>query len=258
MPGRVRRLVTRALLILGGALAATAAAWLLCTATASADQLPLSPTGPAADPVVVVGGATEHAAGALAPVITRLPDPSAGLANAGAVDKVDTVTVQVRDTVTGLTPAWVPPAELIPAPGDLVRSAESPVTPDAPARPVTTAPDTGGVATSVAAAGLPPVAGGAAHLQHDRVTGATTASGHPTGPARAGVRGHRLPPVLPYLPPAGSTDSTTGHGTGGVTGGPGVGVARLVRPVGMASPLARAVHGPVQIAPGDAPGTTPD
>lgn len=52
--GRVRRLLARTLLILGGALTATVVGWLLCSGSASADVLPGSPAVPVR-PATVLG-----------------------------------------------------------------------------------------------------------------------------------------------------------------------------------------------------------
>jgi hypothetical protein len=267
-PGRVRRLVTRALLVLGGAAAATAAAWAIGAASAAADQLPLpvdslggvagcgigssvgssavSSGTPAVDPHTTLDAAT----GALAPVARgtlsamragapprpQLPPPPAGLA---------AVTEQVRSTVlgvgAGLVPSWTAARGLLAAPVTPIGSDVPPVVTPQVAAPPVPGPRIDQPRQGPLPVGIPVVTARGPH--HGSVF-PRVGSGDPAD-ERTTDPGHGFPPAVPFAPPTGSAD-TGGHLGGGLAGGPGVGMSVVAIPAGVIFP------------PGDAPGATPD
>ena len=265
-PGRLRRLVTRAVLVLGGAAAATAAAWAIGTATAAADQLPLPPVdsiGGVVGSGVTAGAparAVDAATGALDPVthdalsamktapVPQLPPPPADLA---------TVTEQVRTAVLGvgarLAPSWTPAPGLLPAPATLIGGDTAPAA-LAPQAAMSTAVDPRIDDPQGPAPVSNPVA--PARSAHPGSVFPRVVTGHPV-PERTTDPGHGLPPAVPFAPPAGSPDSG-GHATGGLAGGPGVGTSAVVVPAGVISRPVNPAGVHASIAPGEAPGTTPD
>jgi hypothetical protein len=72
--GRVRRLLARTLLVLGGAVTATVVGWLLCSGSASADVLPGVPVVPV-QPTTIAGVAV--------PSVTGVVDPQQGTSGRG-------------------------------------------------------------------------------------------------------------------------------------------------------------------------------
>jgi hypothetical protein len=270
--------------------AATAAAWVVSSATASADQLPLSaPVGVVASSAVTspapgdAPNTVDAATDALNPVTHRamsamtapaIPPAPAVAAVPGAVPAVaarlphppadlDAVTDQVRSAVlgvgTGLAPAWNPAVTLLPSPQALVGGGTNPVPPDATAigappspahQPGLAQPVTGPAGASVPA-GPSPVEG-----THTGVSPPVAQSGV-AGADHTVPRGDRLPPVDPFVPPSGSSDSGS-HPTGGLAGGSHLGQSLVEAPAGVTSLLVRPTPVHTRTAPGEAPGTTPD
>jgi hypothetical protein len=226
--GLVRRLLLRALLVLGGAFAATLLGWLLGAGSASADVLPQVPSIPQVLGAVVPQLSTpDLAASALPPVL-----PCSCL---------DTVTKQVHVAVSGVGGKITPATDLVHHVPDSVASpqvaaiqAPVVVTP----RPVVL------VARSVPVGRHHVVVPLGAHRpvpvpEHDRPRPAHHA------------------PTLPPLAPAGSSDSGV-HGTASVPTGAGADgsmphVADGGRCVAGTSDISR-----LAAAPGRQPGTSPD
>lgn len=296
-PRRARRLVTRTLLVLGGALAATAAAWAVSTATASADALPPSQplpitglanasTGPADQVTNTLGGSVTGALGAVrtaAPADGALPAAAAALpvpvrmavpvtvpvdvpVSAGqwphSPAGLDVVTDQVRSTVSGvgdrLAPNLTPAGTLIAAGGVSNRAIGHPISAAVPQS--ARAADQSAVAT-VRATGFPQWVGPfplrAGHTPRGP-TGVTDRAIRPIGAGWPTGSSRHLPPAYPVMPPSGNSDSGT-HAGGGVPGGSGPGQIVFGRPADL--PAAATATGDVPqwaLTPGDTPGTTPD
>ena len=240
--GRVRRLLVRVLLVLGGAVFATGIGWLLSTASASADVLPTVPVPPLSSVTDAISAPAVPAAPALP---STLPTPAlpSGPADLGQVAQ------QVHLAVSGVgdrvTPVTAPAAGLAP----LVVPVSTPVS-----RPLTvTAPrSTPSIAVPQAA---PRPAIVVAH-RHSATPGALRPAGG-TDTAPAGNQQHRLP-ALPPLQPAGSSDANV-HGSGGPTGGAGGTQLPFVTLPGAAPHAVGTPMTPrLPVAPGQQPGTSPD
>lgn len=257
--GRVRRLLVRVLLVLGGAFAVTVLGWLLCAGSANADELPTVPSVPS-----VVGGVDDAVTQVSTPDLkpAALPSnplrgdalsgaalPDSGLADTGLADAdLGKVTRQVHLAVSGVgdkvTPAVRPAADLVAA-----------VTPVVHAQPVEAVAEP--VTPQAAAVPVPP-----------RVTVVSVPHKHTAGPpiqlpapvrstpASSGAMPHT--PMLPPLQPAGSSDSNA-HGTGGVAGGSPGAQSSFTHVIGSGLNLAGTPGTPrVAVAPGQQPGTSPD
>lgn len=237
--GRVRRLLVRVLLVLGGAFAVTAIGWLLCAGTANAGELPAVPSVPSV--VAGVGAAVAQVStqDVAAPELPSTPLPDTGLANV-------TQQVHLPATAVGdrLVPAVAPVVEpLVPVQPKAHRWAtvvaqpmSQPAAATVPVRSVTTEP-----------------------VQYKHVPGHATqqSTSHRTA-ATPPLRTRPHAPSLPPLQPAGSSDANA-HGGGSVAGGPGGPQAPFQHVLGNGLDLAGTPSAPrLAVVPGQQPGTSPD
>lgn len=215
-------MLSRVLFVVGAAIAGTAAAWLLSTATASADELPVPPIG------TVVDSVTSIRVPAAVPSVPKI---------AGELDRAVT---QLGDRLPG-RPVVVPaPATPPKAP------ATAPARTSRPSAHVDTRPP---VRTRPApAAGRAP----SASVLTPAHVAATPAPAFPVLPARS------VPPQpsAPTNVPAGGGDGAGSPGTGGITPVDATGTAPVpaldaVRVVPVTTPTGR-------LTPGKQPGITPD
>lgn len=246
--GRVRRSLTRALLVLGGSVVATVLGWLLSSASASAAELPSLPVVPS--PVVsssvvssVVPAVSVPAILPVAPALTTTPAlptpklPTPGLPS--APPDLSQVAQQVHLAVAGddrVVPSVLPVTVLVPS---------------APASPLS--------ATAVAVAD--PVRQIAMSQfvrplsQHRHATGDERRSSGSTATSVPGVPSHPLPPSQPP-----SSSDAGAHGPSGPAGGSGGAQLPFVHLLG-AAPNAVGTPNPSvarPMAPGHQPGTSPD
>lgn len=245
--GRVSRLVTRTLLVLGGTVAATVVGWLISSATASADTLPdLAVPGTHAGPAPVSATVTGMLDAVGVPAIP--PPPTVAGALRGAVTQIgDQVPVGRDLSVTPLAAWSATPPHPSPGPVPAAASQSGPAIGSATARPITAettvAPIPPGPATvvrPVTHAGPVPLAVPASL--------APPAPGSPVAPA----------PWSPVTVPAAPVGGSVGNAPGGAGLGlaeasgvlpvPGLDVVRVL-PV-----TAR----PGQVTAGKQPGITPD
>lgn len=181
---RLPRLLSRVLFVVGAAIAGTAAAWLLSTATASADELPVPPVGTGVDCVMSVG------------VPAARVVPSVGK----VAGDLDLAVAQVGDrlpdrTVVGPAPT-APPRASATAPARTGRRSSHTAIRSAMRTRLVPAPATG----RASSARVPARA-------HVAVTPA---------PARPVPPRPSVPTTVPS-PPAGSGDGAGSPGTGGIT-----------------------------------------
>jgi hypothetical protein len=241
--GRITRLLTRVLFVLGGTVAATALGWLISSATASAATLPdLNVPGTHAGPVAPVTGLLDKITLPAAPASTmpKLPTPPAA-AMSGVAGELRTAVSQLGSRVPAVpvTPLAARPPTSPSAP--VGRS--GPVSAPAPIRPQTTATTVAPIASSSATVvrSLPRQAGGQVLPATPRPV--------PTVPNPA-----PWSPVTVPAAPGGSVGGATGAGglglvdTSGAFPVPGLDVVRVV-PVTV--PLGR-------VTTGKQPGITPD
>lgn len=247
--GRVRRLLVRALLVVGGAFAVTLIAWCIGSASANAAVLPSVPPVPSIPQVVAA--ATPQLSTPDIPATPALPTPTL------RCSCLDGVTKQVHATVDGVgdkvkTTDRVPPA-VTPVTDLLVHH----VDPEQPS----TAPELS-AARSIARAVLPVVVSAVPQVfpvPHRHVISGPRAlhQGTPTPRDLPRAPLHHTP-ALPPGQPAGSSDSTA-HGTGGVAGGAGNAHLPGAQTIGTGPHLAGpAGTPPLAAAPGAQPGTSPD
>lgn len=228
--GRVRRLLVRVLLVLGGVCVATVLGWLLSAGSASAAPLPGVPQVPSAVSAAVDHVSTSDLVAAVRPVL-----PTASLD--GVTKQVHVAVSGVRDRVPPAVPVTVDEHPATPAPTMTGRAA-SHVTPAAhPVRPVR------------------PVHRHVAPGRHRHATGTAPVQrpgAHHTVPAPA----HRGD--VPPLPPVSSSDSGA-HSGGGVAGGAGGAPVPFQHLLGAGPHLAGTPSTPrPAVAPGQQPGTSPD
>jgi hypothetical protein len=236
--GRVRRSLTRALLVLGGAVVATVLGWLVSSASANAAELPSVPVVPAAVVSSVVPAVTVPAILPATPALPATPTlPTPKLPS--APPDLGQVAQQVHLAVAGddrVVPAVLPVAVLVPS---------APVSPViAPAVAVANPVAQGTVSQFV----LPP-------RQHRPAAagGEQRSGGHPARSAPR-VPAHPLPP----LQPASSSD-VGAHGSGGPAGGSGSAYLPFVNILGAAPNAVGTSNSPrLPVAPGHQPGTSPD
>ena len=269
------RLLSRALLVLGGATAATAAAWLLSSQTASADPLSSVPSVPAAtapamstsdttatpfetpvsttvssvaDPVTDAGSTaitavTEPSQHAVLPLPTVPDTTSAGLGR---------LTTGLRGTVGQLD-------ERLPVDRDLPAQLIQHLT----RTPVST-PAAPSVALPVPSSTVPhritgqdgPFAG-----QHSRIGGVVGEAAEPFAGDRGRPHTPHDPGSVPFGPLVPAMPGTGGNG-GGFAGPAGLGLtsgaAEAILPeLHVVDVLAPAIE-PVPVLPGKQPGVTPD
>jgi len=147
--GRVSRLVTRTLLVLGGTVAATAVGWLISSATASADTLPdLAVPGTHADPAPVSTTVTGMLDAVRVPAIS--PPPAVAGALRGAVTQLGNHVPVGRDIPVTPLAAWSVPSpqapRTVPAAasqsGPAIGSAARPITAETTVAPIPPGPAT--------------------------------------------------------------------------------------------------------------------
>lgn len=245
--GLLPRLLSRALLVLGGAVLATAAGWLISTASASAATLPGLPTNPVADTVRATVHQTTAALSATADSVAR--SKSAPLPH--TPDGVRKVTGALSGAV-GRLGAHVP-----------VKPVSVPALPTAPAgHHVAPAPHSATASRAVPTPHLAVRSKPAAPAHPAPVRRAPAAPSvhvaQPTAPARPVLPG--LPAPNPWSPVTVPAPSSGGAGATGAGGGLGFAdhtgalpvpalhverIAPLTAPAGLDTP-------------GRQPGTTPD
>lgn len=236
--GRVRRLLLRVLLVLGGAFGMSVVCWLLCAGSANAGELPTVPSVPS-----VVAGVGDTVAAVStqdvpAPQLPSTPLPDTGLAK--VTQQVHLPTAAVDDKVVPVVAPVVAPlvssdtkAQRPVTP--VVRSLSQPVAAPAPVRSVTMEP-----------------------VQHKHVTGLVAQRSTDHGTATTPLRARPHGPALPPLQPAGSSDANV-HGGGSVTGGPSGTQAPFQHVLGTGVDVAGTPATPrLAVVPGQQPGTSPD
>ena len=252
---RVRRLLSRALLVVGGTLAGTAAAWALSTTAASA-QVPL------VDPVTEVArdslsprAAESPVEAALAPVGRAVHDLDAALSTPRAHEPsppdLRRVAEDIRDAVGGVRD-WFQPRASQPAPvdvvvGEAVTQRVTETTPAATAVPVS--------------AGTPVVQGVFGKLSRTWLdaprqpvvtlsgTGGSSLPGDPSGL-----------PSMPFAPLGAPAHCSCGGDGSGSSGG-GNGPFTAVSADRIDAAVARALFPATErttVTPGKQPGITPD
>jgi hypothetical protein len=230
--GRVRRSLTRALLVLGGAAIATVLGWLLSSASANAAELPNLPVVPSAVVSSVVPAILP--ATPVLPTTPTLPTPKLP----SAPPDLGQVAQQVHLAVAGderVVPSVLPVAVLVPA---------VPVGP---------------VSAPAAALGNPVQQLAISQFirpltQHRHAADGQQRSGSRTATSVPRVPAHPLPPAQP----ASSSDAGA-HGSGGPTGGSGGAQQPFVNLVGAAPNAVGTSSTPLlPVAPGHQPGTSPD
>lgn len=250
--GRVRRLLVRVLLVLGGVCVATVVGWLFSAGSANAASLPDVPPVPSVLSAAADHVSTSDLVTSVHPVLsTAVP------ASLPTTPSLDGVAKQVHVAVSGVrdrvTPT-VPPATTLVrttglasvVPATATEHVASHVTPVAP--PVQRAASAGSaVARSRPAA--PPRHWHAVGTAPVQLPGA-----HHTVPVPTPTdRGH-----LPPLPPASSSDSGA-HSAGGFAGGASGAQVSFPHVVGSGLHLAGVPTTPrPAVAPGQQPGTSPD
>jgi len=266
---RVRRLLSRALLVAGGALAGTAAAWALSAAPASAQAagLDLGDEGAVAAVTRVVAD-REPVGEAVAPVREAVRGLDAALPARRAADaappELDRIAEGLRGAFgqagAGLNPGA---ATLDPRPTGLASSgllrSTAPAGRAAEARPAETAP------TAEAVPAVDPVVTGAVVVRgpFGKLSESWAASPAPL-PADAldpGPAGPAGPPFAPATPPFGVPAHCTCAGDGPGSVGGGTGPFTGVSADGTDTAVARALLPATErntVAPGKQPGTTPD
>lgn len=225
----VRRLLPRALVVLGGAFAVTTCCWLLGAGSANADVLPQVPSIP-------------QVLGAITPQLSTKDIPAAPSLPCSCLDSV---TKQVHVAVSGVDDKAAP--AIAPATA-LARHA-------VPRAPRLTP---GSALVLAKPAKAPQIA--VPLVRHHRGFMAPPAARHPV----PGTRQHDRPrPArhsnpLPPLQPAGSSDSSA-HGPGGVASGSG-GAHIVVPHLADASRYVAGASGTPRLvaAGGQQPGTSPD
>ncbi|HEX4225121.1 MAG TPA: hypothetical protein VHZ97_22335 [Pseudonocardiaceae bacterium] len=269
------RLLSRALFVLGGATAATAAAWLLSSGTASADTMPQVPsvaTHAVSTSDSLGGAAATPFETPLSTAVSTVADPvtDAGTAAVSAVSvpsqhpviplpAVNTAPAGIESLTTGLRTAVGQLGDRLPVskalPTQLVQHlGHAPVS--TPAVPSTAAP-----VGQITPRHLPmqpvPFAG------HDRIGGVVGQAGgshqgehgDPSAPQHPGNS-----PIDPLTVPA--MPGGSGSGSSGFAGPAGVGL-----PTGAAAALSPELHvvdvlapatEPASVLPGKQPGVTPD
>lgn len=281
--GRVRRLLSRALLVVGGALAGTAAAWALSAAPASAAAPVDQGFGHGLDHEVdrevggeVVTGIAEGASpGGLREVLAPVAEASPGSGPIGVA--------VVGRAVRGLDEALGAPRVREPGRSDLGRVAEEIrdtvghvrtwFQPRSP-KPVSTAAPVGGTAarpaaeTTPATAAVPVTAGTpVVHGVFGKLSRLWLNPVPGTATAPAADQGSSLPgdpsglPSLPFTPPSGVPVHCTcgGDGSGSPGGGSGPFTTASAHPSDAA--VARALFPATArnvVMPGKQPGITPD
>ena len=261
------RLLSRALLVLGGATAATAAAWLLSSGTASADTMPAVPNAPAGVTHVV---STSDSAAApfetpLSTAVSSVTDPVTD-AGSTAVDAVtqpsqhalplpaanatglDQLTTGLRATV-GQLGDKLPVSKELPA--QLVQHlGRTPVS--TPAVPVIAVP-----LTPTTPRHLPmqpvPFAGQHSHLANRAGDVFPAQHGNHGTPSAPGTTAPSSPLTVPAMPGGSGTGFAAPAGVGLPSGNAG----HLFPELHVIDVLAPATE-PTAVMPGKQPGVTPD
>jgi hypothetical protein len=243
--GRVRRLLARVLVVLGGAFGVTAVGWLLCAGSADADSLPAVPVVPSVVSAIAPQLSTSDITLPALPLVgitDRVHDAASGVGTKvrGKVRRVEKTTkvVKVRHKVV---PVAVPVAH------------HDPIAPVARAARAARAASAARVG-KVVRVGKPSTVAPAVLVQHRhaavRPPGVPRSTPAPT-PQDTGRQ-------APLLPPAGPSDSSA-HGAGNVAGGSGGAHLPLTHVLGHGPHLAGIPSTPrLAVAPGQQPGTSPD
>jgi len=253
--GRVRRLLSRALLVVGGTLAGTAAAWVLSATAASAQVPVLDPIAGIAHDALPPGAAQGRVEAALAPVGQAVHDLDTALSSPRVPEPsspdLRRVAEDIRGAVGGVGD-WLRLPASRPAPVDVVVGG-------AVTRHVT---ETTPAATAVPVpAGTPVVQGVFGKLSRSWLD-----APRPPAAASSGTGGTSLPgdpsgvPSMPFAPlGAPAHCSCGGDGSGSSGGGSGPFTAASADRIDPA--VARALSPATErntVRPGKQPGTTPD
>lgn len=261
--GRVSRLLSRALLVVGGAVATTAAAWAISSASASAD--PLADPGLAA-PQPPGASTVGQLTGPLVNTVTQpITQPVAPAAQPVPIAALPASAVRSASGLSGLAGSISPVADRLRATvtGFGVLATNPLLTPGRPAP----SSHSGGSRRAAPAGSFRPAAG---PVPVARFTGPTRAATGPVAPSGGSfgvapsVAGHGLP-ALPGGQQCGSGGvpaGTGGAGSGGSAGPGGSAIGAQFGQPGLPGllplgPLAGGNHFPA-VAPGRQPGVTPD
>ncbi len=261
------RLLSRALLVLGGATAATAAAWLLSSQTASADPLSSVPSAPA----VVQGLSTSDTSATLDTAVTSFETPLSTTVSAvtepsqRAVLPLPTVPatttpVGLDQLTTGLRGTVGRLGDRLPVERDLPTQlvqhfARTPVSP--PAAPSIAVPAAAPVAPHHITVQDGPFVG-----QHSRIGGVVGSIAGPFDGGRGTQPAPRSPGSVPFPPLTVPGLPGTGGSSGGSAGPAGLGLttgdAGAILPEPHVVDVLAPATEPVAVLPGKQPGVTPD
>lgn len=247
--GRVRRLLVRVLLVLGGAFAVTVIGWLLCAGSANADELPAVPSVPS-----VLAGVDNVVAQVSTPDIPAAKLPSGPLSDPGLGKGLGKVAQQVHLAVTGVgdkvAPSIPPATDLVPS---VVPVPKAPQPAEPATQPLAPLATTGAPPAPLSAS---PATTRLVQYRHIAAQSVQRPTPQRPAPVPSGVGPHL--PLLPPLQPASSSDSSA-HGAGGVAGGPGGAQTAFPHVLGNGLNLAGPPSMPrLAVAPGQQPGTSPD
>ncbi len=259
--GAVRRLLLRAVLVLGGVFAVTVIGWLCCASSANADVLPSAPAVPS---VLSSVAADPTAASVTSDVAAVTPKQVEQL----AVSSLSAVGKQAHGTVTEVSqrvaPSVIPAADLVkhtdlvPLATRVVPTGTRPATKDAAATQAGPRPSAHPVRRVSPALSQPWRPFFVVVQHHRHVSQSATPRPRSAGatPSPVGVDHHS--PAMPPLQPAGSSDSSA-HSGGGVAGGPGGAQVRCTHFLGDGLTMADTSSTPrIAAGPGRQPGTSPD
>jgi hypothetical protein len=257
--GAVRRLLLRAVLVLGGAFAVTVLGWLFCAGSANAAVLPSVPGVPS-----LLSSVTSDVTAVAPKKLDTLSVPDLAAVGRQAHRAVTDVSERVAPSVAPAADL-VPHTDLlpltervVPAVTDLTtKPTSNPTTTDraidnAVARPSTQQ------ATRVSPAPAPTRQPVGAVGRHRHVSQGAAPTPRPAGSTSSpsGVGHHS--PALPPLQPAGSSDSSM-HGGTGTAGGTGGAQIPCTHFVADGLTMADTSNTPrIAAGPGRAPGTSPD
>lgn len=250
--GRVRRLLVRVLLVLGGVCVATVVGWLFSAGSANAASLPDVPRVPSVLSATADQVSTSDLVTSVRPVLsTAVPQALPATPSLDGVAKQ--VHVAVSSVGDRVTPSVAPATALVRTTG---------------LASVVPATATEHVASHVTPAAPPvrPAASAASAVARSR-SAAAPRHWHAVGRAPVQLPGaHRIVPVpaptdrghVPPLPPASSSDSGA-HSAGGVAGGASGAQVPVPHVFGSGPHLAGVPNTPrPAVAPGQQPGTSPD
>lgn len=268
---RVRRAFSRALLVLGGAVAGTAAAWVLSTATAAAEA-------PGLDVVTAVTAqAPQHSltellpapvSTAVAPVVAPVTQTVAEVdqalrveqekARAATTPSIDAVAGQLRDGLDGVG-SWIAPrwAEVL--------NPDAPLPVGGTANTVPEASSPIGDSVAPVSVGTPVVEASATPYSRFDDQWAQQSSPPRTAPgddSRPAFPGDRSPvPFAPFVPPVNVPVHCSCGGDGSGSAGSNNSAAQAAFVNAYDSAVARALKPTterISVLPGKQPGSTPD